>query len=110
MPISDKLKRIGICALVIIVTPLWLILWAKCADAGEVKYEVTIKVVYNAVRPSKAAEIIKDAQERHKEACKVEVDSKKVSGGFDSVDSDGSWGIDLTDCYFDEENYTIVCE
>ena len=50
------------------------------------QYEVTINVVFNSIDHTKASEIIKDAQERYGSACKVEIQSKKVSSVYSQYD------------------------
>ena len=47
---------------------------------SDVKYEVTFKVVYNAVSAERAAEIAKEIMTNHQDACKVEVRSVKNGG------------------------------
>ena len=49
-----------------------------------VKYEVTFKVVYNAVSAERAAEISKEVMTKYQDACKVEVRSVK-NGGDDLI-------------------------
>ena len=59
------------------------------ADDGT-KYEVTIRVVYNAVDIKEANKIMTDAIKRHQEACKVEVEAKKVGGDYLNI-TDFDW-------------------
>jgi len=56
-----------------------VLLCATFAVAEDVKYEVKLKVTYNAVTPERADEIIGDAMRRHKDACKVEIGLEKVA-------------------------------
>ena len=63
-------------------------------DDDSVKYEVTIKVVYNSVSPATAARIAKSAMLEHLEACKVDVDVKKVTERDSYTIIDGA--VDLT--------------
>ena len=51
-----------------------------------VKYEVTFKVVYNAVTAERAAEISKEVMIKYQDACKVDVRAVKLQ----SFSSDGS--------------------
>jgi uncharacterized protein YdaL len=72
-------------------------------DDDSVKYEVTISVVYNAVGPVEASRIARVAMIDHKEACKVDVQVKKVTSGMvrgeDYIIYDGN--IDLTQEEYD---------
>jgi hypothetical protein len=74
-------------------------------DDDSVKYEVTISVVYNAVSPAHAAKIAKSAMLEHLEACKVDVDVKKVMSGMvrgeDYGIDDGTLEIELTQEEYD---------
>jgi hypothetical protein len=68
--------------IVLIFTILFVLiapLDSTAKDDDSVKYEVTIRVVYNAVSPVYAAKIAKLAMLEHSEACKVDVDVKKVT-------------------------------
>jgi len=56
----------------------------------EVKYEVTINVVYNALAIKEANKIVTDSLERHKTACKSEAFAKKTPD--ESVRIIGMWG------------------
>lgn len=51
---------------------------STAAIADDTKYEVTIKVVYNAVSIEEANAIMSKATEQHKSACKTEVAAKKI--------------------------------
>jgi len=53
-----------------------------------VKYEVTVKVVYNAVSAERAAEISKEIMIKHQDACKVEVRSVKNGGDTLTLSND----------------------
>ena len=53
-----------------------------------VKYEVTFKVVYNAVSAERAAEISKEIMIKHQDACKVEVRSVKNGGDTLTLSND----------------------
>ena len=72
------------------------LIFATCAYAemttslGEptVKYEVTFKVVYNAVSAERAAEISKEIMIKHQDACKVEVRSVKNGGDTLTLSND----------------------
>lgn len=72
----------------------------QISAAEDAKYEVTISITYNAVSPSRAAEIISIAQNQHRNACKVEIKSKKVSSDnvLEIMDGTGnltqSWSIE----------------
>ena len=50
----------------------------KKAEAEETKYEVTVSITYNALPTVEAARLIRSIMERHKGACRVNVESKKV--------------------------------
>jgi ABC-type proline/glycine betaine transport system substrate-binding protein len=58
-----------------------LLLTAVSCSAEEVKYEVSITVVYNAVSAEEANQIAEDVLTRHKTACKNKVEIKKVIRG-----------------------------
>jgi len=55
-----------------------ILLTGAIAMADEVKYEVTIEVVYNALDKRDVSRVVEDAMIEHEKACKVVVTSKKV--------------------------------
>ena len=72
--------------------------------ATTVKYEVTFRVVYNAVSAERAAEISKEIMTKYQDACKVEVKSVK-NGGDDLIFSN-----DTTNYIISPQQRWIVTE
>ena len=66
-----------ILALVFIAVPI-----SADEKKAEPKYEVKIEVVYNAISIKEADRIIGNAMRNHSDACKVNIETKKVDESF----------------------------
>ena len=65
-------------------------------EKDEVKYEVTIKIVYNAITATEVEDLIAPILKRHKDSCKTEVVVRKAD--------------DVTFYYYDASSATITLE
>ena len=72
-----------------LITALVIVLMASVAVASdlqpETKYEVVIEVKYNAVTVKEADRIIGNALRNHTSACKLKVNSRKLSNDIEWV-------------------------
>ena len=67
------------------------------AEDPPVKYEVNISIRYNALTPSELAELLKEITIRHKDACKVESNIKKVEDSGWVTISSGTFVLPTND-------------
>ena len=80
-----------------LVLALAIVLMASVAIASdkqpETKYEVVIEVKYNAVTVKEADRIIGNALRNHTSACKLKVNSRKLSNDIEWViyEMSGTW-------------------
>ena len=90
-----------------VILVLFVILLASVAYAEEkeVKYQVTIKVTYNAISIVKAQAIILDALNRYNDACETKVSAKLVDGvdvltstGTGAIYASPNFYVTTTDC------------
>ena len=87
--------------LVLMLVGLVFCFGAIAKDFKASKFKVTYEIVYNAITLDEAAAIERNIKKRFDDACKVNVEVKKIEGSFindDAVDFDlgsviteGSW-------------------
>jgi hypothetical protein len=90
-----------------IILVIFLIIPSLSYAGDDAKYEVIIRIKYNAVSVDKASEVIGEAQKRYSDACEVEVTSKKVADNSDhrTTVNIGPWD-DMTSNLYDNIHAT----
>ena len=72
------MKALKIVLVVLVIGALSVV---AIAEEKRPQYKVTISVTYNTVPAKQAAKIVREAMEKHKDACSVEVKTELVKDG-----------------------------